>query len=32
VEGERPDRWDLIGATVCIIGAGIILLGPRSSA
>jgi small multidrug resistance family-3 protein len=29
VEGARPDRWDLIGAVVCLAGAGIILLGPR---
>ncbi|MBS0491130.1 MULTISPECIES: YnfA family protein [unclassified Phenylobacterium] len=31
VEGVRPDRWDLIGAAVCIVGAGIILLGPRTA-
>jgi small multidrug resistance family-3 protein len=29
VEGVRPDRWDLIGATVCLVGAAIILFGPR---
>ena len=29
VEGMRPDRWDLAGAAVCLLGAGIILLGPR---
>ena len=29
VEGAQPDRCDLIGATVCLIGAGIIQLGPR---
>lgn len=31
VEGARPDRWDIIGASVCLIGAAIILLGPRSA-
>lgn len=29
VESHRPDRWDLIGAAVCLVGAGIILFGPR---
>lgn len=29
VEGARPDRWDLIGASICLVGAGVILLGPR---
>lgn len=28
-EGVKPDRWDIIGAAVCIIGASIILWGPR---
>jgi small multidrug resistance family-3 protein len=29
VEGIRPDRWDVTGASVCLVGAAIILLGPR---
>jgi small multidrug resistance family-3 protein len=29
-EGTRPDRWDLAGGAVCILGAMLILLGPRS--
>jgi len=29
-EGVRPDRWDVIGAFVCLAGAGLILLGPRT--
>jgi len=32
VEGSRPDRWDFIGAAVCLLGAAIILLGPRAEA
>ncbi len=31
VERVRPDRWDLIGAAVCLAGAGIILFGPRAA-
>jgi small multidrug resistance family-3 protein len=29
VEGVRPDRWDTVGATICLVGAAIILFGPR---
>jgi small multidrug resistance family-3 protein len=29
IEGQRPDRWDVIGAGVCILGMAIIVLGPR---
>jgi small multidrug resistance family-3 protein len=29
IEGTRPDRWDAIGATICVVGAAIILFGPR---
>lgn len=29
VEGLRPDRWDVAGASICIIGAMLILFGPR---
>ena len=29
VEGARPDRWDLIGAAICLGGAAVILFGPR---
>jgi small multidrug resistance family-3 protein len=28
-EGVRPDRWDMIGAAICLLGAGVILFGPR---
>ncbi|MCW2397847.1 YnfA family protein [Sphingobium sp. B2D3C] len=30
-EGTRPDRWDLLGGAVCLCGAAIILLGPRTA-
>lgn len=29
IEGARPDRWDLLGSGICLVGAAIILLGPR---
>lgn len=28
-EGNAPDRFDIIGVCVCLIGAGIIMLAPR---
>ena len=31
VEQKAPDRWDLIGAAVCLSGAALILMGPRSA-
>ena len=31
VEGVRPDRWDALGALVCLAGAAIILFGPRAA-
>ncbi|MDO9381453.1 MAG: YnfA family protein [Hyphomicrobiaceae bacterium] len=31
VEGVRPDRWDMVGAAVCLAGAAVILLGPRTA-
>jgi small multidrug resistance family-3 protein len=30
IEGVRPDRWDIAGSIVCLIGAAVILLGPRA--
>ena len=29
VDGFRPDRWDLLGAAVCLAGVGIIMYAPR---
>ena len=31
VEGARPDRWDAIGAVICLIGAAVILFGPQAA-
>ena len=31
VEGVRPDRWDVIGACICLVGAAVILFGPRTA-
>lgn len=29
VEGARPDRYDLLGGAICLVGAAVILFGPR---
>lgn len=29
IENARPDRWDVTGASICLIGAAVILWGPR---
>lgn len=31
VEGVHPDRFDLTGAVICVIGASVILLAPRAA-
>ena len=28
-DGYRPDHWDLIGAGICVAGAGVIMFAPR---
>jgi len=25
----RPDRWDVAGAVICLVGATVIIAGPR---
>ena len=30
-EGVKPDRWDVTGTAVALLGAAIILWGPRAS-
>ncbi len=29
VERTQPDLWDVAGASLCLVGAAVILLGPR---
>jgi small multidrug resistance family-3 protein len=29
LDGFRPDRWDLTGAGVCLLGVSLIIYGPR---
>ena len=29
IEGVRPDRWDVSGVAICLIGATVIIAGPR---
>jgi small multidrug resistance family-3 protein len=29
VDGYQPDRWDVVGALVCLLGVGLIMYGPR---
>lgn len=29
VEGVRPDRWDLLGASISVLGTLVIFFGPR---
>ncbi len=31
VDGQRPDRWDVLGALVCLAGMAIIYFGPRQA-
>jgi len=31
VKLNAPDRWDMIGGLICLVGSAIILLGPRST-
>jgi small multidrug resistance family-3 protein len=31
LDGFRPDRWDLIGAAICLAGVAVIMYAPRST-
>ncbi|MEU5870634.1 YnfA family protein [Glycomyces sp. NPDC047369] len=28
-DGFRPDRWDVVGAAICLIGVAVIMYAPR---
>lgn len=30
-DGFRPDRWDIIGAAICLVGVGVIMYAPRAA-
>lgn len=30
VDGFRPDRWDVVGALVCLVGVLVIMYAPRA--
>ncbi len=29
LDGFRPDRWDLAGAALCLVGVGVLMYAPR---
>lgn len=31
LDGFRPDRWDIIGATICLVGVAVIMYAPRGA-
>ena len=31
VDGFRPDRWDVLGAAVCLVGVAVIMYAPREA-
>lgn len=31
IDGVRPDRYDIVGAPICLVGVGIIMYAPRPS-
>ena len=31
MDGFRPDRYDVIGALICLVGVGIIMYSPRTA-
>lgn len=31
MDGFRPDRYDVLGATICLMGVAVIMCSPRTS-
>jgi small multidrug resistance family-3 protein len=31
LDGFRPDRWDVTGALICLVGVGVIMYAPRGA-
>lgn len=31
IEGQRPDRWDLVGAALCVIGMCVVAFSPHAA-
>jgi small multidrug resistance family-3 protein len=31
LDGFRPDRWDITGASICILGVAVIMYAPRGA-
>ncbi|HEV7961966.1 MAG TPA: YnfA family protein [Actinoplanes sp.] len=31
VDGFRPDRFDVVGAAICLVGVSVIMYGPRAA-
>ncbi|MGW5316652.1 YnfA family protein [Nocardia thailandica] len=31
LDGFRPDRWDVIGAAICLVGVTVIMYAPRGA-
>jgi len=31
VDGVRPDRWDILGVALCLLGMAVIYFGPRGT-
>ena len=31
VDGFKPDRWDTLGALICLVGVAVIMYAPRDA-